>query len=151
WVQWYVLFCRQRMVIAYNPQSRFAAAFAAATRGETVWYDVLRLPGVRLKRSDPRVDPSGYRTLFVFQLAEQFYGIKGLQEQILHGDENEQQIARSDYSALVKEQAVDAVVTYHTNALKLGVPVLFLPDVIDLSNPERKAFYATASYTTPQG
>src|SRR5215216_5498221 len=44
-VRWYAVMCRQRMVLAYSPASRFAADFEAAASGAKAWYEVLQAPG----------------------------------------------------------------------------------------------------------
>jgi molybdate/tungstate transport system substrate-binding protein len=87
-VRWFIGFARSRMVLAYSPQSRFKPNFEAAAAGQKLWYEVLQLPGLVLKRSDPRVDPGGYRSIFVMQLAERHYGQPGLKDRILQGDHN---------------------------------------------------------------
>lgn len=148
-VRWWLGFARTRMVLAYNPQSRFAGAFAAAARRERAWYDVLQEPGLVFRRSDPRVDPGGYRGLFVFQLAERHYGLPGLKAAILQGDENEAQILHGKPAAL--DPAVDAVLMYVTSARDYDLPFVELPPEIDLSSLGLADWYRTATYTNPQG
>lgn len=148
---WYLTVCRQRMVIAYSPLSRFTADFEAAAAGTKPWYEVLQMPGLVFKRSDPRNDPGGYRVVFLFQLAERYYKLPGLKDRILQGDNNEAQIVHGDYASLAKTGAADAVVTYMTHALFHGLPHISLPDELDQSNPTLKETYAAAHYTNPQG
>jgi molybdate/tungstate transport system substrate-binding protein len=149
-VRWYLIMARTRMVIAYSPLSRFQADLDAAAAGQRPWYEVLQTPGLVFKRNDPRVDPGGYRAVFLFQLAERYYGIPGLAERLLQGDDNEAQIFDGNYR-LVLDGAVDAVVTYVTTPLDLGLPYIQLPDEVDQSNLTMAALYATATYTNPQG
>ena len=148
--RWYVIMCRQRMVLGYSPSSSFRAAFEAAAAGTRPWYEVLQTPGLVLKRSDPRVDPGGYRGIFVLALAEAHYGIPGLKQAVLGDDENEAQIGAGDYASL-KRGEIDAAITYLTNAVGAGVPYVELPREVDQSDPALASFYATASYTTPLG
>jgi molybdate/tungstate transport system substrate-binding protein len=148
--RWYVIMCRQRMVLGYSPSSRFRAAFEAAAAGTRPWYEVLKTPGLVLKRSDPRVDPGGYRGIFVLALAEAHYGIPGLKHAVLGDDENAAQIGAGDYAAL-KRGEIDAAITYLTNAVGASVPYVELPREVDQSDPALASFYATASYTTPVG
>jgi molybdate/tungstate transport system substrate-binding protein len=148
---WYFTMCRQRMVVAYSPLSRFKKDFAAAAAGTTPWYEVLQTPGLVFKRSDPRNDPGGYRVVFLFQLAERYYKLPGLKDRVLQGDDNEAQIVHGDYAGLVKTGAADAVVTYITQAIFLNLPYISLPDELDQSNPAMKEIYVTAHYTNPQG
>lgn len=148
-VRWYFSCARTRMVLAYSPQSRFRAEFAAAASGDKLWFEVLQLPGLVFLRSDPRVDPGGYRSVFVFQLAERHYRRPDLKEQILRDDENEAQLLAGRPSLF--DGSVDAVMLYITSALDLGLPYIQLPDEIDLSSPALADWYRTASYTNPRG
>jgi molybdate transport system substrate-binding protein len=148
--RWYLTFARTRMVLAYSPASRFRADFEAAAAGERPWYEVLETPGLVWKRGDPRTDPGGYRGVFVFALAERYYGIPGLKDRLLQGDDNEAQIFAGDYQTVVRGEA-DAVVTYITNAIDNGLPYIQLPDEIDQSNLDLAAWYAGVAYTNPQG
>src|SRR5262245_88934 len=72
-VSWYVMMASSQLVIAYNPKSKFAAKFEDVRAGNLKWYEVLEMPGMRMGRGDPRIDPKGYRTLFMFGLAADPY------------------------------------------------------------------------------
>jgi len=70
---WQVMFARNAMVLAYTDRS----VGAGEVNGSN-WWQVLLRPGVRAGRSDPALDPSGYRALMVLQLAEKHYAEPGL-------------------------------------------------------------------------
>lgn len=148
--RWFLVMARTRMVIAYSPKSRFKADLDAAAAGEKPWYEVLQEPGFVLKRGDPRTDPSGYRDVFVFELAERYYGIPGLANAIMGSPDNEDQIASGVPDGL-NDGSVDAYVGYITTAQQGNLPYIQLPDEIDQSNTSMAAIYATATYTNPQG
>jgi molybdate/tungstate transport system substrate-binding protein len=57
-VRWYATFAKSPLVIGYNPHSRFATAF----RSEP-WYRVITKPGIRVGRTDPKLDPKGKLTV----------------------------------------------------------------------------------------
>jgi len=149
-VRWFAVLAGTRMVLAYSPKSRYKADLDAAAAGEAHWFDVLQSPGFVFRRSDPNTDPGGYRTVFVFQLAERFYGRTGLREQILRGDDNEEQLFTGSLQSLA-DGSVDAAMFYVTIARDLGLPFIQLPDAIDLSNPALAAKYRSAHYTNPLG
>jgi molybdate/tungstate transport system substrate-binding protein len=150
-VRWYAIMCRQRMVLAYSPASRFLADFEAAASGAKPWHEVLQSPGLLLKRSDPRNDPGGYRAVFTLALAEAHYGVPGLKDAVLHGDENEAQISAGGGYEAVNRGEVDAWLAYVSNVVAVGAPYLTLPPEVDQSDPALAAFYAQASYTNPRG
>ena len=72
-VAWYVMMASSQLVVAYNPKSEFAAKFEDVRAGKLKWYEVLEMPGLRMGRGYPRIDPKGYRTLFMFNLAADHY------------------------------------------------------------------------------
>ncbi|HLI61722.1 MAG TPA: substrate-binding domain-containing protein [Solirubrobacteraceae bacterium] len=54
WVSWFAPFASTRLVLGYNPSSRFASALRSRP-----WYDVVAAPGFRLGLTDPKLDPKG--------------------------------------------------------------------------------------------
>src|SRR5579871_6061506 len=72
-VKWYMILASSELVLGYNPESKFAPKFRAAASGAIPWYEVLENPSVRFGRGDPTIDPKGYRTLFLFRLAGEYY------------------------------------------------------------------------------
>src|SRR6266567_2983189 len=89
---WYVVWARTSMVIGYSPRSRFAAQLDQAKAGRTPWYQVLKSPGFKLGRTDPQLDPKGYRTIFMMDLAEQYYKQPGLRQDLLGANDNVDQV-----------------------------------------------------------
>jgi len=63
-----IRFASNRMVLCYTDQSRFADII-----NEKNWMEILQKPGVVWGHSSPDLDPCGYRTLMVLQLAEKYY------------------------------------------------------------------------------
>jgi molybdate/tungstate transport system substrate-binding protein len=58
WVSWYSAFMASPLELAYNPSSRFASEL----RRGVPWYRVLTAPGIRVGRTDPKLDPKGVLT-----------------------------------------------------------------------------------------
>src|SRR5262249_21344201 len=109
-VRWYFVMARQKMVIAYSPNSRYKADLEAVATGTKRWYEVIQSPGFVLKRTDPATDPGGYRVVFLFDLAERYYNMPGLKDRILQGDDNESQYLTN--LDVLKDGSTDAIVTY---------------------------------------
>lgn len=65
---WYLTFAKNRMVLTYTNESKYAGEITAEN-----WYEILDRDGVRWGFSDPNSDPCGYRTPMVIQLAEGYY------------------------------------------------------------------------------
>lgn len=75
---WNVRFASNQMVLCYTDKSKFASEI----NGDN-WVDILLRKGVVWGHSDPNLDPAGYRSLMVLQLAEKFYKRSGLYDQLL--------------------------------------------------------------------
>jgi molybdate/tungstate transport system substrate-binding protein len=138
---WHALFARNRIVLAYKPRSRGAAEIDSSN-----WYRVLERPGVQVGRSDPNTDPSGYRTLLVWQLAERHYGEPGLYERMLRASPPRNVRPReADQVALLEVGEYDYIWTYQNLADLAGLRYVKLPDPVDLGNPADSASYASAT------
>jgi molybdate/tungstate transport system substrate-binding protein len=137
---WYARFARNRMVLAYTPRSRFAAEITPDN-----WWQVVQRPGVEVGRSDPNLDPNGYRTLLVFQLAERYYRRAGLERALLAAaPARNVRPKEADLVGLVQAGELDYAWSYESLAQSAGLRFVVLPTAIDLSAPADSATYATA-------
>jgi molybdate/tungstate transport system substrate-binding protein len=138
---WYALFGRNRIVLAYTDTSRFARQITAAN-----WRDIIQRSGVQVGRADPNTDPSGYRTLLAFQLAERHYHQRGLAAALLAAAPQRNVRPReADQVALLQSGELDYIWTYQNLADESGLETVDLPTDMDLGNPEDSAIYALAS------
>jgi molybdate/tungstate transport system substrate-binding protein len=140
---WYVRFARNRMVVAYTDRSQFASEITAEN-----WWEVLSRPGVQVARSDPNLDPNGYRTLLVWQLAEKHYGAPNLAAKLLTAAPPKN--LRPNEAALVallEAGEMDYIWSYESMARNSGFKYLHLPAAIDLGSPADSASYAGSSVT----
>jgi molybdate/tungstate transport system substrate-binding protein len=140
------------MVIGYSPQSQFASQFQAAAAGTTPWYQVLETKGLRLGRTDPKLDPKGVNTLFLMQLAQLYYNQPNLKQQLLGDDENAAQIFPEE--TLVTRMTagqLDAGFFYLNEVKDAGLPYITLPTQINLGDTTQATYYAQATYTNAQG
>ena len=83
WVSWYVTFAQSPVVIGYNVSSKFAADFKSKP-----WYQVLMEPGIKIGRTDPKLDPKGALTVTLMKQAETFYKSPELSEKVLGTPDN---------------------------------------------------------------
>ena len=149
---WFFTLARTTMVIAYNPKSSFAPALREAATGRRPWYQVLASPGLRLGRTDPELDPKGYRTLLVFRLAERYYHQPGLEERILVSPENPSQIfPEEELVGRLEAGQLDAGVFYLIEATEHQLPYVVLPDAINLGNPAMARAYAQVTVESSPG
>ena len=142
---WFVTFARNSMVLIHTDRSAGAAEI-----NETNWYRILLRPNVRTGRSDPSLDPNGYRTLFVTQLAERHYREPGLTAKLLTAmPPRYMRPKEADLVALVQAGELDYAFSYRSIAVTTGLKMVQLPDEVDLSEPARAAEYATATVKLP--
>ncbi len=142
---WYVVFGTNALVLAYSQRSAHHDSLTASN-----WPDVLLRPGVRTGRSDPRIDPSGYRTLMAVDLAERFYRRPGLAAQLREAMPLKWvRHAEADLSALVTAGELDYAWTYRNLARAHGLQWLELPPEISLEDPALEEWYAQVQVELP--
>jgi molybdate/tungstate transport system substrate-binding protein len=152
YVSWWVPFARTEMVIAWSPKGPFRKDFEAASSGKRSWESVLKQPGVRLGRTDPELDPKGYRALFLFELEGQLTGETGLAMRILEAPDNPSQIFPEEQMvARLQVGELDAGIFYLIEAIEAGLPYLRLPASINQSEPGLAAQYARVTYRNKRG
>ena len=142
---WYVTFARNAMVLIYTDES----IGAGEINGQN-WWQVLLRPGVRAGRSEPTLDPNGYRTLMAFQLAERFYRQPGLAARLQRAlGARYIRPKEADLTALVQAGELDYSWSYLSIARTAGLRHVDLPKEIDLSDPRLGEWYSQARVRLP--
>lgn len=145
YASWYATFARNSMVLIYTAQSTGADEINGRN-----WWEVLLRPGVRAGHSDPALDPNGYRTLMVFQLAERFYHQPGLATRLEHAFPPKYlRPKEADLTALVQAGELDYSWSYASIAKTARLRYLDLPREVNLSDPGLADWYAQASVRLP--
>jgi molybdate/tungstate transport system substrate-binding protein len=70
WVSWYSTFATTPLVLGYDPNSKFGQELA---HGKP-WYEVIVEPGIRVGRTDPKLDPKGLLTVQALEEAARKLG-----------------------------------------------------------------------------
>lgn len=134
-----------RLVLAYTDRSRFAAEINPQN-----WAEVTTRPGVEVGRSDPALDPAGYRALMAMQLAQAYYRRPGLARQLeLAASIGNMRPKSADLTALLQTGNLDYAWEYESVALTLGLRFVSLPPEVDLGDPALAAIYGTARVEIP--
>lgn len=137
----YVRFARNRMVLAYTSRSRFADEISNAN-----WWEIVQRPGVEVGRADPELDPNGYRTLMVWQLAGRAIGQRDLAARIAaNAPSRNVRPKEADLIGLLEAGEFDYIWSYESIARALGFRWISLGDSVDLADPALAEFYANAS------
>jgi len=148
---WYVTFASSAMVLGYNPNSKFKSIFEQVQAGKLPWYEALKTPGLKLGRTDPNLDPKGYRTIFLFRLAEGYYHKNDLIP--LSGDSANPAQIFPEPELLIRMESgqLDAGFFYRHEVIAHKVPFIELPKEINQSDPSLAALYKEHKFTTDKG
>jgi len=137
---WNVRFATNQLVLCYTDQSRYADQINSGN-----WYEILQKKDVVWGHSDPNLDPCGYRSLMVLQLAEKFYGIDGLYDNILANRPQKNIRPKSvELVNLLKTGNMDYAWEYISVASQHDLRYIVLDDHINLGNYKYDAFYKQA-------
>lgn len=137
---WNFVFASNEMVIAYTDKSIDADKITADN-----WQNILMKDNIVIGRSDPNADPCGYRTVFLFELAELFYQQAGLKGNLLEKKNTVIRPKEVDLLALLETGNIDYLMIYRSVAIQHKLKYIELPDEINLSNPQFEDFYNSVS------
>ena len=161
---WYIILAVNRMTLAYSDNSKYADEITADN-----WYDILRRSDVKWGFSDPNLDPCGYRSPMVIQLAEFEYGDDMIFEDLIEANlditvsedagtylidakmtdlnPNTERLMIREKSVelvtFVQEGGLDYAFEYSSVAKQHGLKYLELPITIDLSSADCANIYKT--------
>ena len=142
---WYATFATNALVLAFRNESPGGLEIANYN-----WYQVLLRPGMRIGRSDPVLDPAGYRTLMVWQLAERYYRQPTLATLLKAASPPRYMRPKeADLTSLLQLGELDYIWTYLSIARANGFRWLDLPPEINLGDPAMAATYAQATVVLP--
>lgn len=137
---WNIRFASNQLVLCYTDKSRFANEINADN-----WHEILGRPGVIWGHSDPNLDPCGYRSLMVLQLAEKHYQQPGLYDRLIANRPKENIRPKSvELVSLLKTGHMDYAWEYLSVAVQHELKYVKMPDRINLGNYKEDEFYAQA-------
>lgn len=172
YADWYIAFAKNEMTLAYTDASKYADEITADN-----WYEILSREGVKWGFSNPNLDPCGYRTPMVFQLAEIYYdddsifetliqdntaitvsesgGIYTIDSNVEDLNPNTNKISIRDKSvelvSMVESGGLDYAFEYSSVAKQNDLKYLDLPAQIDLSDLMYADTYSLVKITLTSG
>ena len=140
------------MAIAYTNKSKFSKLI-----NQNNWPKILGLDGVKIAHSNPNLDPCGYRSILSLKLAEKYYKIQGLFNNLLGykefyklGMENKKKVIvrpkETDLLALLEVGYIDYLFIYRSVAIQHKLNFITLPPEISMKNTIHSKFYKTAKF-----
>lgn len=140
YADWNIRFATNQLVLCYTETSTAADEINADN-----WYEILQRDGIVWGHSDPNLDPCGYRSLMVLQLAEQYYEIPGLYDAVTANRPQENIRPKSvELISLLQTGNMDYAWEYLSVAVQHGLDYVLLPDEINLGNYQFDDLYGSA-------
>jgi molybdate/tungstate transport system substrate-binding protein len=173
YADWYVRFATNDIVLAYNSEmSQYADEITPEN-----WYEILRRDDVTFGFSNPNLDPCGYRSVMVCQLAELYHGDEEIFDDLILDntvitiseeadgtyliktpeqlEPNTEKVTirpkEVELTALVEAGGLDYYFIYRSVAVQHGLPFVDLPVEIDLSAVEYADTYEKVKLETIDG
>lgn len=161
YADWYVTFAKNKMVLCYTDESKYADEVTADN-----WYEILARDDIKWAFSDPNQDPCGYRTPMVIQLAELHYGDDQIFESTIASNSDITVAEENgvwmisvpdpitpDGPLTIRPKSVELVAMltaggldyaweYRSVAVQNGLKFIELPEAIDLSSVDYADTYA---------
>ena len=142
---WAAAFARNRIVIAYAPQSRYKNEIDADN-----WYEILLRDDVAYGCCDPNQAPVGYRTRLVWKLADLYYGNKAAGERIYTRLVENCPVENirphvNELLPMLQSLRLDYAFVYRSIALQHHLEWLNLPEEIDLGSSKLAERYGQVS------
>ena len=143
---WNAIFAVNSMVIMYTDQSKYVDEI-----NEDNWYEILVRDGVQYGHSEPDMDPCGYRSVLLFQLAENYYQKEDLNQALLDNCPQKNIRPKSvELIALLETGVLDYAFEYESvamqhQAMDSRFKYVKLPEAINLSSLEYIDEYARAT------
>ncbi len=138
---WNIRFATNQLVLCYTDKSRYADEVNAHN-----WHNILDRKGIVWGHSDPDLDPCGYRSLMVLQLAEIYYNNPGLYDRLIANRPPENVRSKAvDLVDLLKSGDMDFAWEYLSVAVQNGLKYIILDDHINLGSYQYDDFYSQAA------
>jgi molybdate/tungstate transport system substrate-binding protein len=157
---WYIQYAGTSMVVAYNPNSKYASQFKAIADGSKPLSDLFTLletPGLKLGRTDPNVDPQGRDFIEMLELGQAYYHLpsdtvaKILGTSDFGSASSSEIYAESSLDSTLESGQLDAASAFVTQAIELHLDYIPLPVQINLGSAAYAAQYKTAKVTIKGG
>jgi molybdate/tungstate transport system substrate-binding protein len=149
---WSIGFARGELVVGYAASSRFASLLDSARTGSVPWQTPLMRPGFRLGRTDPDLDPKGYRSVWALREGAASAGRGPARDGLLaHLMDTSSVFPEASLAVRVEAGQLDAGMFYLAEARAHGLGVIRLPPELGQGDPDLASVYERYAYVTADG
>jgi molybdate/tungstate transport system substrate-binding protein len=148
---WSIVFARGELVLGYASSGRFATALDSARADGATWLAPLLRPGFRLGRTDPDLDPKGYRAVWLLEAAAAAAMPPEREGLLAHLSDVTSVFPEAGLAVRVEAGQLDAGVFYLAEALARGLRVVRLPPELGQGDPDLADVYARYRHRTADG
>lgn len=145
-------FATNEMAIAFTDKAKYADQITAEN-----WPEIFLKEGVKVGHSNPNMDPCGYRSMLVTQLAEDYYNVPGFYDKLFgygdsyqNGEENKAKVIvrpkETDLLGLMEAGMYDYLYIYKSVAEQHHLNYLTLPEEISLKSAKFADQYKKATF-----
>lgn len=145
-------FATNEMVLAYTAKSKYANEITTEN-----WPDIFLKDGVTVAHSNPNLDPCGYRSMLVTELAEKYYKKPGLYNKLFGygdhyevGEENTKKVIvrpkETDLLGLLEADQYDYLFIYKSVADQHKLHYVTLPQEVSLQSAKFAEDYKIAKF-----
>ena len=147
YTSWYIQFATNKLVIAYTKNSKYANEINAKN-----WYEILQRPRVEFGFSNPNIDPCGYRTRLMFELAQKYYKVPNLSKKLISlCPLNNVKPKSIQLVADLQSGELDYAFEYLSVAKQNKLKYVELPSPLNFGDPKYEKFYSQAALTLENG
>jgi molybdate/tungstate transport system substrate-binding protein len=123
WVQGYVVFAQSPLQLGYSANSKYAPMLKSMR-----WDRVLQQPGIRIGRTDPKLDPKGAFSVELINRAARLYNEPDLMTRTLGAPGNPEQVLPEEtLVGRLQSGQLDVGFFYSTETADLKIPAIDLP------------------------
>jgi len=145
-------FATNEMALAYTDKSKYADEINAQN-----WTEIFLRDGVKVGHSNPNMDPCGYRSMLVTQLAEEYYKqpdffkkLFGYGDSYSGGEEDTSKVIvrpkETDLLGLIEAGMYDYLYIYKSVAEQHGLKYITLPEAVSLKSAKLANDYKKATF-----
>lgn len=142
----FYLFASNKMVIAYTPKSKYSREI-----NEKSWIHILSRSGIRIGRSNPELDPCGYRALLMIEILKTKYGAETVNKILNNSSEKYVRPKASEVANLLEMGELDYAFIYLNEGLTRKLRYIELGDSLDFGNLSLKDYYKQFKITLKNG